>query len=68
MHLVGQTETQATLSLATGTYQDTITADFEGGFSFSDVPLVSGSNVITVTATDLAGRSTVVWKNIVFKK
>ncbi len=51
----GLTEVGATLTLQTGSYTDTVTADYAGIFSFADVPLISGANLITVSAVDLAG-------------
>ncbi|MGJ8662563.1 MAG: SdrD B-like domain-containing protein, partial [Marinicella sp.] len=53
----GQTEVDATVSIMAGAYQDSTVADFEGGFSFADVPLSSGENIISVAATDLAGNA-----------
>ncbi|VAW43731.1 hypothetical protein MNBD_GAMMA02-218, partial [hydrothermal vent metagenome] len=51
----GSTEVNAALSLTNGAYTDVLSTDFEGNFSFADVPLTSGNNVISITATDLAG-------------
>ena len=53
--LIGQTETNATVTLQqTGT---SITADAAGKFTFTDVPLILGDNSLTVNAKDAAGNT-----------
>jgi|GEM_PF-1781569 len=51
----GHTEANASLTLINGAYINNISADFEGNFSFINVPLISGLNTISISATDLAG-------------
>jgi hypothetical protein len=53
--LVGETEAGALVTLTPGALQTL--AGTAGNFQFSDVALVEGANVLTVTASDAAGNS-----------
>ena len=53
----GNTEAFATVTLTSGAYTATITADFAGNFNFADVPLASGENTIAVSSVDRAGNA-----------
>ncbi len=53
----GSTEAFATVTLTSGAYTATVTADFAGNFSFADVPLESGENTIAVSSVDRAGNA-----------
>ena len=53
----GQTEAFATVYLSVGSHTDTQTSDFQGAFSFSDVPLEPGINNMAVYAIDQAGNT-----------
>lgn len=53
----GVTEAAASVSLSLGTYQNTLTADSQGQFTFVQIPLVAGMNTISVNARDQAGNS-----------
>lgn len=51
----GLTEAGANVTLSTGTYKVTLSANNQGQFTFIKIPLVAGVNTITATARDLAG-------------
>ena len=55
--VTGTTAPLATVDLNVGSFQVTGTANASGQFSFTQVPLVAGSNVITARARDASGNT-----------
>lgn len=53
--LNGHTEANLLVQLQTGSYQAQVMADNTGNYSFTNVALSAGDNIISVTATDQAG-------------
>ncbi|MBI3562427.1 MAG: PD40 domain-containing protein [Gammaproteobacteria bacterium] len=53
----GSTEAGASVSLSVGTYKNTLVADSQGLFTFVQIPLVAGTNAISVNARDQAGNT-----------
>lgn len=54
-NVIGTTESNAIVKLTAGDYVETTIATDSGQFSFGNVPLIEGTNVINVQATDVAG-------------
>lgn len=53
--VLGRTEPGASVQLATGSFEATVSADAQGDFSVADVALELGQNVLSAVATDPAG-------------
>jgi Bacterial Ig-like domain/Putative Ig domain/Cadherin domain len=55
VNLTGKTEANAVVRLSG--YSNSVTADAQGNFTFTNVALIPQANAFTVTATDLAGNT-----------